>query len=344
MDYKITFHTVNNQNFVIIDWDTNGIGEEYNTSPNGELFITCGDVSTENTDKMCVFVFNRDTVLYNKVYTNTCVPETENYYVFDDGKSIVVTEEFWVYLDSNGEQIAKKKISYEKCGIEKTVFWCVGENEDGDSCISVVDLLAAKVVIKKLSSVDQFEIQNGKLWGVGENTDGDTVLFIMDLNSLKFVQKKIENLYEDDKDKETQYAYEATVISTGDCVAVLYENGVDSKGIDWTGKNTTLSNEVLDLVKNEQTRQKELAVQQSLEHAKSQYEYWENRLMTSLSERKDQLEIEKARHEKERWKTKLIEYGIRVEEKMEPPQIKEQVNPPINSTPKQRLISRLFKK
>ena len=220
------------------------ISGDFKQSPNGQFFMICDTLYSPsgNNDKECAVVFTADYVCYKKAIPNdVCV---DIFYVFDDGSSLIVTEdEDLIRLDGTGKQITKRKI----CSIESHGF------------------------------LDQI------LYIIGDNEEGDTVLSLYDFQNNKFISRTIPNIEydEDDEDNEDQYSCDVELEIVNNNFVFVYENKTEVIAFDLQGnkivvpesdRNTAIKN----IIKREEMQKTERAI--------SQYEYWTKRLLQKHQE------------------------------------------------------------
>lgn len=261
-----------------IDFGQSDIGGKYKQSPNGEYYMICDTLNTPSTSMEYLFVFTPKDVLYKKAIPGDA--QAEWFTVFDDGGSMVVTEEYILVLGNDGKQITKKNLpGFSFCDI-------IGRT----------------------------------LYVIGENDDGIKFLLLFDIDSKTSIQQIIPDIeYDDDSEdekRETQYSSDTEMLFTGKKFIFVYENETDAIAFDLHGNKDTPSDIE---IKTANMNRRERVRKYSIERAKTSYEYWSNRLAQDKKGRKDAAEIERATKEVQKYKERLMELGVDVSEPAPPP-------------------------
>ena len=192
MEYKISFF--GSDNHAGIDWDTDSTHDDYKASPNGSVYIMWG-MSDKNYEKYYLIVFDKEQVFYKKGFSSDLCIDLNNLYVMDDKTSILVADDYILYLNEKGENISRKNIAHNnEYGISQHYFWCSGEKENGDNCILVIDLNDRSTNVKKTPYQDTQGYNNGVFWCFGENDEQESELFIFDFSSNKAIKRVINDL------------------------------------------------------------------------------------------------------------------------------------------------------
>ena len=270
MEHKISFFGADNH--AGIDWDNDSTHDDYKASPNGNVFIMWG-MSDKNNEKYYLIVFDKDNVFYKKSFSSDLCVDLNNIYVFDDKTSILVADEYVLYLDENGENISKKSIAHNnEYGISGVYFWCLGEKENGDNCILVINLRDKTSTIKKTPSQDIQGFTNNIFWCFGSNEEDESELFIFNVASNKVIKRIIKDLDDD------TLAYNGYVYFDGSSFVFLYGNQQNSIGYDTAGKIIEPSEKCLALAKVKQSELFSQRRKNDIERAKSQYQYWKSNM------------------------------------------------------------------
>lgn len=168
---------------------------DYVASPSGQYFMTCGTLCVPSgNDKEYAFVFTKDEVCYKKQIPNDAAGES--FYVFDDGQSLILTDESTlIRLDATGKQISKRTVpELDTNGIIESVFY-----------------------------------------GIGSDDEGLTLLFLYDLDSGRSVTRTIPDIEFDDDDTEDLLSSDVEWSLIGEKFVFVYENGVDAVALDLKG-------------------------------------------------------------------------------------------------------------
>lgn len=266
MEHRISFFGTGNH--AGIDWDTDSTHDDYKVSPNGNVFIMWG-MSDKNNEKYYLIVFDKEQVFYKKVFSSDLCVDLNNLYVFDDKTAILVTDEYILHLNENGENISKKNIAHNnEYGISGNYFWCTGEKESGDSCILVINLQDKTSTLKKTPSQDIQGFTNNVFWCFGSNEEDESELFIFNITNNKVVKRVIKDLDDD------TLACDGYVYFDGASFVFLYKNQRDLIGYDVAGKIIDPSEECLVAAKSKQSELFSQRRKSDIERAKSQYRYW----------------------------------------------------------------------
>lgn len=179
-----------------IEIGNSDISGRYVTSPNGRYFMICDTLYVPSgNDKEYAFVFTKDEVCYKKLIPNEAA--VESFYVFDDGQSLILTDESTlIRFDVTGKQISKRTApELDDNGLIGSVFY-----------------------------------------GIGSDDDGCMVLFIYNLESGRVVSRTIPDIEYDDDDKDDLYSSDAEWDIVGEKFVFVYENGVDAIAFDLNGQ------------------------------------------------------------------------------------------------------------
>ena len=121
-------------------------------------------------------------VFYIKSFSSDLCIDINNLFVFDDKSSILVADEYILYLNEKGESISKKSIFHnDNFGVFDYYFWCTGEKNSGESCILSINLKDRISTVKKTPTQDMQGFENGIFWCFGENDDQESELYIFNL-------------------------------------------------------------------------------------------------------------------------------------------------------------------
>ena len=113
-----------------IDFGQSDIGGKYKQSSNGGYYMICDTLYTPSTSAEYIFVFTTKDVLYKKAIPGDM--QAEWFMVFDDGGSMIVTEEYILVLGNDGKQITKKKLpGFDSCNLVGRTMYVIGENDKG---------------------------------------------------------------------------------------------------------------------------------------------------------------------------------------------------------------------
>ena len=237
MEPRISFFGTGNH--VGIDWDTDSTHDDYKVSSNGNVFIMWG-MSNKNNEKYYLIVFDKERVFYKKVFSSDLCVDLNNLYVFDDKTSILIADDYILYLNENGENISKKNIAHNnEYGISGNYFWCTGEKENRDNYILVINLQDKTSTLKKTPSQDMQGFTNNVFWCFGSNEEDESELFIFNIANNKVVKRVIKDL------DDGTLACDGYVCFDGTSFVFLYKNQRDSIGYDVTGKIINPSEELL---------------------------------------------------------------------------------------------------
>ena len=260
----------------IIEFGKSDIWGKYKQSPNGEYYIICDTLYTPSTSAEYIFVFTSKDVLYKKAIPGDINPEW--FKVFDDGGSIIVTEEVILSIGPDGKQTVKKKIpGFEACDLVGNTLYVVGENNDGCKFLLLFDI-DSKTTIQQVIPNIEYE----------ENTED-----------------------EECEEKETQYSSNTEMLFTGAKFVFVYENETDAIAFDLNGNKvapTATEVETANVNRREKIRK------YNIDRAKTSYEYWSKRLEQSINEKKTVEEIERAELETKKYGDRLLNLGIQISE------------------------------
>ena len=293
MDCKINFENRNGVKYAYLDWGSDSTCEEFATSRSGNIFALFG-WSNKNDNRKYFVVFDERQIFFKKSFSSEFWAEKDDFFVFDDKTSILVTDEHVLYFNELGESISRKSVCCEELGISQDYFWCVGENANGEDVVIVINLKERGVFMKKTPTTDMYGIKKGVFWCYGCNDEGENELFIFNLAINKTVKKII-----DDFDEDT-YASDAYVYFDGACFVVLYQNQ-NYIAYDSLGKKVEPSLQSMCLAKSAQNQLIKKRHDQAIEDLKSDYGYWKAHTDNSRSQEK----IEQCREE-------LVSLGVDV--------------------------------
>lgn len=180
-----------------IDFGQSDIGGEYKQSPSREYYMICDTLNTPSTSMEYLFVFTPKDVLYKKAIPGDT--QAEWFTVFDDGGSIVITEECILILGNDGKQITKKKLpGFGSC-----------------------DLIGRTLYV------------------IGETDEGKKFLLLFDIDSKTSVLQIIPDLEYGDEERETQCSSDTETLFTGEKFVFVYENETDAIAFDLHGNKDT---------------------------------------------------------------------------------------------------------
>lgn len=268
--YKIFF--LGNENYAGIEWDTDSTHDDYKASPNGNVFIMWG-MSDKNNDKSYLIVFDRKQVFYKKSFSSDLGLDLSNLYVFNDKTTILVADDYVLYLNKNGENIFKKKISHNsEYGISGNYFWCTGTKESGDDCILVVNLQDKISTLKKTPLQDMQGFENNVFWCFGANEEDESELFIFNIVNNRILKRVIKDLDDD------TLACDGYVYFDGGSFIFLYKNQQDYIGYDTLGRIIIPSEGCLAAAKLKQSKLFLQRRKSDIKNAKEKYLYWKNNM------------------------------------------------------------------
>lgn len=269
MECKISFEKNNN---VWIDWGTDSAYDNYKKSPNGNIFITWAPSDKYDT-RHYLIVFDETELFYKKSFSSDLYLDLDNVFVLDDKTSILIADEYILYLNENGENISKKNIAHNnEYGISGNYFWCTGEKESGDNCIFVINLQDKTSTLKKTPSQDIQGFTNNVFWCFGSNEEDESELFILNIANNKVVKRIIKDLDDD------TLACDGYIYFDGTSFVFLYKNQRDLIGYDIAGKIIDPSEECLIAAKSKQSELFSQHRNSDIERAKSQYRYWKGNM------------------------------------------------------------------
>lgn len=250
-----------------IEIGNSDISGKYVTSPNGRYFMICDTLYTPSgNDKEYAFVFTKDEVCYKKLIPNEAAGES--FYVFDDGQSLILTDESTlIRLDVTGKQISKRTVpELDENGIIGSVFY-----------------------------------------GIGYDDDGLTFLYLYDLESGRVVTRTIPDIEYDDDDTEDLLSSDVEWSIIGEKFVFVYANGIDAVTLDLHGNPMGSLECDIEAVNDKRAKKEEAQQIERQQRAISQYQYWVKRLESDKASGKDTAEIERAESEIMKYKERLPE-------------------------------------
>lgn len=271
MEYKISF----SKETATIEFGNSDISGKYKCSPDGKLFIVCDTLYSSSSDKEYIFVFTKQDVIYKKAISND--DSADDYYIFNDGKALIIFDEYIIHLDSDGKRLSKVNYSL---------------------------------------SFDEYDITDSLFWGIGTNDDGNTALFLYDLTTPKNIIRVIPDLEYDNDDMEDQLSSDATALFTGKEFVFMYPNETDAVVYDLAGEKKIATVEHVDLAKKKKRRADEAQRQDKINRIRANYDYWHKRLMADIKARKPADEIAKDRANVETFKNELLAMGETVPQEL----------------------------
>lgn len=276
MDYDIRFK----DDTAHIVFGKRDIAGKYKQSPNGELFIVCDTLYTESEnaeDAEYIFVFTHDTVVYKKAMPDDA--SAEWFAVFDDGSSLIVTDEYILSLLPDGKQAVRKKFSgLEFCRLERQTLYVVGCNDDDKKVLMLFDVSSRSIVQRIIPDIEYDEPE-----------DDDA---------------------EDCERPDPQYSCETELYFTGERFVFIYRNRSDAVAFDLRGDPVDpkpAEIETANAIRKERERK------HAIERAMTQYGYWSKRLSKSIMIG-NAADVEKSQAAVEKYKGRLIELGVSVPE------------------------------
>lgn len=179
MNYSIMIDA--KRNMATIEFGKSDICGEYKKSPNGQIYMLCDILDTSNDSKEAAFVFTANEVLYKKI-----IPEdasVDYFEVFDDGRSLIVTDEIVLMLTADGKQVKRKKFSsIQQHGFYGSTLWIIGDNDEGDTILALFDVNTAEMKQQIIPEIEYLDEENEEYSSFVEESlfIGDKFLFIYD--------------------------------------------------------------------------------------------------------------------------------------------------------------------
>ena len=307
LDYDTTIYS---NKTVSIDWNNDYIIDEFKTSPNGKYSIVC---ACDKKDNMRLFVFTNTKLIYSHSFKNVDVPALENIYIFDDASAIVANYDLFVYINNEGEILNRKKIEvYEKHGIHNNTFWCLGENDNRDNIIILINTISQNVITKKLPNIEEFEKYNQFILVFGETDKYDIKIFIINLETSEIIVKKIT--YEKLKLLDNFEIEDATLFFNNNGIIFFYPNSRNVTAYDFSGNSIFPSPADIESAKQKLFLKQKKHLAYEIERITKKYHYWHDRLNSIKFNIFDTEKIEEAKQKKEYYKNKLKSLGVNVKD------------------------------
>ena len=216
----------------------------------------------------------------------------------------------FVYLNNMGETIARSKIEIsEHHGVYNNTFWCLGEKENWDNIIILIDLTSQNITRKTLPNIEEFYFYNHFIICYGETKNYDIKIFIIDLETSHFTTKKIA--YEKVQKIEDFTISNTTLFYNTSNIIFVYENGKSFLSFDFTGTKTNPSHTDIESAKQKLFLKQQKQLHSKIESTKKSYAYWCERCEKAKLNIFDKKSLERAKQEVEHYKNKLKSLGVK---------------------------------